>query len=43
MDIPQNINNLINFQTGSIVSKEIINKPVGTVTLFAFDKDQNVH
>lgn len=25
---------------GSVVSKEIINKPTGTVTLFAFDKGQ---
>lgn len=42
MDIPQNINQLINFQDGSVVSKEIINKPTGTVTLFAFDKDQGL-
>lgn len=38
----QNINQLINFQEGSVVSKEIINKPTGTVTLFAFAKDQGL-
>lgn len=27
---------------GSVVSKEIINKPTGTVTLFAFDKGQGL-
>lgn len=42
MDIPQNINNLVNFQDSSVVSKEIINKPTGTVTLFAFDKGQGL-
>jgi quercetin dioxygenase-like cupin family protein len=29
-------------QEGSIVSKEIIKKPTGTVTLFAFDMDQGL-
>ena len=38
----QNINQLINFQEGSVVSKEIINKPTGTVTLFAFAKGQGL-
>jgi len=31
---------VIDYQTGSIVSKTIIDKPVGTVTVFAFDKGQ---
>jgi quercetin dioxygenase-like cupin family protein len=42
MDKSQDINKLINFQEGSIVSKEIINKSTGTITLFAFDKDQGL-
>lgn len=39
---PQNINQSINFQEGSVVSKEIVNKPTGTITLFAFDKGQGL-
>ena len=34
------LTDLIDYQSGSIVSKTIINKPSGTVTLFAFDKGQ---
>lgn len=33
---------MINYQDGSIVSKEIIKKEFGTVTLFAFDKGQGL-
>lgn len=33
---------LINYQGGSVVSKEIIKKNKGTVTLFAFDKGQGL-
>ena len=33
---------LIDYQKGSIVSKTIIDKKVGTVTLFAFDKGQRL-
>ncbi|MCU0652267.1 MAG: cupin domain-containing protein [Candidatus Omnitrophica bacterium] len=33
---------LVNYQDGSIVSKEIIKKGKGTVTLFAFDKGQGL-
>ena len=32
----------INYQKESVVSREIINKPAGTVTLFAFDKGQGL-
>jgi quercetin dioxygenase-like cupin family protein len=32
----------INYQDGSIVSREIIGKSTGTVTLFAFDKGQGL-
>lgn len=37
-----NLANLIDYQSGSIVSKEIIRKAKGTVTLFAFDKGQGL-
>jgi quercetin dioxygenase-like cupin family protein len=33
---------LVNYQDGSVVSKEIIKKDTGTVTLFAFDKGQGL-
>jgi quercetin dioxygenase-like cupin family protein len=33
---------LIAYQTGSVVSRTIIDKPAGTVTLFAFDQDQGL-
>lgn len=42
MNIPQDINQLIDYQEGSVVSKEIINKVSGTITLFAFDEGQGL-
>ena len=33
---------MVSYQDGSIVSKEIIKKDAGTVTLFAFDKGQGL-
>jgi len=42
MTNPKNINQIINFQEDSVVSKEIVNKPTGTITLFAFDKGQGL-
>ena len=33
---------LVSYQEGSIVSREIVKKPTGTVTLFAFDKGQSL-
>ncbi|MFH1078821.1 MAG: cupin domain-containing protein [Pseudomonadota bacterium] len=33
---------LVVYQDGSIVSKEIIKKQTGTVTIFAFDQDQGL-
>lgn len=42
MNTSQNINQQINFQDSSVVSKEIVNKPTGTITLFAFDKGQGL-
>ena len=37
-----NIKDIVAYQEGSIVSKEIIKKPTGTVTIFAFDQDQGL-
>jgi len=37
-----NMKDLVTYQDGAIVSKEIIKKPTGTVTLFAFDRDQGL-
>lgn len=37
-----NFKDLIGYQQGAIVSKTIINKPSGTVTLFSFNKDQGL-
>lgn len=33
---------LVNYQEGVVASRTIINKEVGTVTIFAFDKDQGL-
>ena len=33
---------LIDYQLGAVVSKTVINKKTGTVTLFAFDKGQGL-
>lgn len=35
-------NNIVDIATGAVVSKTIIKKPAGTVTLFAFDKDEGL-
>ena len=37
-----NLKELVAYQDGSIVSREIIKKPVGTVTVFAFDQGQGL-
>ncbi len=37
-----NLKDLVAYQDGSIVSKEIIKKPTGTVTIFPFDQDQGL-
>ena len=38
----QNLKELVGYQEGSIVSREIIHKSTGTVTLFAFSKGQGL-
>ncbi|MFA5275612.1 MAG: cupin domain-containing protein [Candidatus Omnitrophota bacterium] len=37
-----NLVSLLDYQDGSVVSKEVIRKEKGTVTLFAFDKGQGL-
>lgn len=32
----------VDYQNGSIVSKQILKKPNGNITLFAFDKDETL-
>ena len=39
---PVNLAGLLNYQKDSIVSREVVNKKTGTVTLFAFDKGQGL-
>ena len=38
----QCLEDLVNYQDGSVVSREIIRKDTGTVTLFAFDEGQGL-
>lgn len=33
---------LVEYQEGSVVSKTLIDKKIGTISLFAFDKDQGL-
>lgn len=37
-----NMSALLDYQHGAVVSREIIRKETGTVTLFAFDKGQGL-
>lgn len=39
---PHGLADLITLQTGAVVSRTLVSKPVGTVTLFAFDIDQGL-
>jgi quercetin dioxygenase-like cupin family protein len=36
------LRDLVDYQPGAIVSREIISKPTGTVTVFAFDEGQGL-
>lgn len=42
LSVPFAIKNLVNYAEKAIVSKTIIKKPTGTVTLFAFDKGEEL-
>jgi len=37
-----NMAGLVDYQKGAVVSRQIINKPTGTVTVFAFDKGEGL-
>ena len=37
-----NLAGLVEYSSGSVVSKTIIDKPIGTITLFAFDAGQGL-
>ena len=37
-----NLGSLLDYQEGSVVSRALINKDVGTVTLFSFDKGEGL-
>ncbi|MBN2380352.1 cupin domain-containing protein [candidate division WOR-3 bacterium] len=37
-----NLSRMLDYQDGAVVSRLLIDKPQGTVTLFAFDKDQGL-
>lgn len=37
-----NLSRLIDYQAGSVVSRAIIDKKAGTITLFAFDENQGL-
>jgi len=37
---PEIVNDLVSYQNGSVVSRTLIEKKTGTVTLFAFSKGQ---
>ncbi len=37
-----NIKKVLGYQKNSVVSQEIVNKKIGTITLFAFDKGQGL-
>ena len=38
----QPLNELVDYSADSIVSKTIVDKPTGTITLFSFDKNQKL-
>jgi quercetin dioxygenase-like cupin family protein len=38
----ENLAALVSYAEGSIVSRTLVDKPVGTITLFAFDKGQRL-
>jgi quercetin dioxygenase-like cupin family protein len=39
---PSNVAGLLDYQAGSVVSRTLMKKPTGTLTLFAFDKGEGL-
>jgi quercetin dioxygenase-like cupin family protein len=42
MGVVQNLDKMVDYQEGSVVSRTLIKKEKGTVTLFAFDRGQGL-
>jgi len=42
LGVGQDLSKLVDYAADSIVSKTILDKPAGTITLFAFDKGQKL-
>ena len=42
LSTPMNVAGLLDYQDGSVVSRTIIKKPTGTLTLFAFDEGEGL-
>jgi quercetin dioxygenase-like cupin family protein len=40
--IPLDVADMVQYQEGSIISRELYVKAIGTITVFAFDKDQGL-
>lgn len=40
--VPQRLDKLIEYASGSVVSRTVIKRPVGTITLFSFDAGQGL-
>ena len=40
--VGHNLNELVEYATGAVVSREIVNKGIGTLTVFAFDEGQGI-
>lgn len=38
----ESLTGLVEYQTGAVVSRTVVDKKTGTVTLFAFDEDQGL-
>ena len=41
-DQAQSLAGLVEYQPGSVVSRTLLNKSTGSITLFAFDRDQSL-
>jgi len=39
---PQRLETLVDYASGAVVSRTVIKRPVGTVTLFSFDRGQGL-
>lgn len=40
--VVENLTSLVEYQAGAVVSRTVVDKTTGTVTLFAFDADQGL-